>query len=93
MSFAMLTHIGGCRVSHPGTQIFPRRKFFDAVIPEFKKRFEALPIPLPVSARILAQDYLQQRTASACPTCLFASVRREQLAAFPDVNIPSWNVA
>lgn len=71
----------------------PRRQFYELELPEFTRRFEALPIPLTQSAAALLQDYSKPRISMSCPSCLFTKVRREQQTAMPDVYIPPWGSA
>ena len=60
---------------------FPRYYMDDVILPEFTKRIQGLPKPLPETARMLHNYYTQTGALipAACPCCVYNSMRQEQL--------------
>lgn len=67
---------------------FPRVYFMDNVIPEFQQRMSELLVPLVNTTKTLVIHYKKSETQliSACPVCVYNSLRSEQLEKATDAN-------
>lgn len=74
---AMLTDSVAFSCAH----VFARAAYFDELLGEFERRMAQLPRPLPVSSKLLADDFHQQRVGHACPVCIYNQLAQEQGAS------------
>lgn len=60
---------------------FPRVYFVDVILPEFQHHMSELVVPLPNTTKLLLRFYgkLSGCLPTACPICVYNSVRMEQL--------------
>jgi len=50
---------------------FPKKLFFETILPEFKLRVLQFPIPIPTSLNLILSEYHQPFMNAACPKCVY----------------------
>ncbi|XP_031571187.1 uncharacterized protein LOC116305433 [Actinia tenebrosa] len=67
---------------------FPRVYFMDNILPEFQQRMSELLVPLVNTTKTLVTHYKksEKQLISACPVCVYNSLRAEQLEKATDAN-------
>jgi len=76
---------------------FPRRRFFDTVLPKFETLVRSFPVPIPSTIALIVDDYHHKLISQVCPVCLYRTLKREQetLAKGLDkkvVQLQSWEL-
>lgn len=68
---------------------FPKYYFDDVIIPEFQQRMGELVIPLPQLTKLLIGYYTSRDSflPTACPSCVYNFLRKEQLQAVDIENV------
>jgi len=73
-----------------------RRTFVETVLPEFRRRMDQLPVPMPLTSQLVLTDYHQpQQMHAACPVCAFGSIRQDVQRTHPQYagdKIKPWSL-
>ncbi len=70
--------------------VFNRAHYLSYVIPAFKQRLEGLPVNTPVAFASIVEDAKNETCMSACPPCVFMSLRGGLLAKDWRLQISAW---
>ena len=73
---------------------FPRVYFQEVILPEFQQRMSELVLPLKHTTKLLLKCYSRQEGClpTACPICVYNSIRMEQVEMFVEQNGNSENI-